>query len=110
MVGKDKMCLHLPERVLRQYDYYRTIPRSPTTVGALESGDVVVAFQDFMVHVLTQAQRGRQTRERKPWEYEECNTLRPRLRNFKYKVNLLNKNRCYTCSTSMQSCNINISK
>jgi hypothetical protein len=34
-------------------------------------GDVVMAFQDFMVHVLDQTQRGRQARAWKPWKYEE---------------------------------------
>jgi len=53
MAGEDMMCLHLPKRVLRQYGYYQTILRSPTMIGALEPGDVVVASQDFMVHVLT---------------------------------------------------------
>lgn len=33
--------------------------------------DVIVAFQDFMVLVLDPAQRGRQTRVRKLWKYEE---------------------------------------
>jgi hypothetical protein len=55
MAEKDKMCLHLSERVLRQYLYIQTIPISHTTIGALDPEDVVVAFQDFMVHVLDQA-------------------------------------------------------
>jgi len=40
-------------------------------IGALKPEDVVVAFQDFMVHVLTQAQRDRPTREEKPWKFEK---------------------------------------
>jgi len=44
MVGKEKKCLHLPKKVLRKYDYILTIHRSPTTIGALEQEDVVVAF------------------------------------------------------------------
>jgi hypothetical protein len=71
MGGKDRMCLHFPEQVLKQYGCIQTILRSPTTIGALETKDVVVTFQDFMVHVLDQEQRCRQTRARKLWMCEE---------------------------------------
>ena len=30
---------------------------------------MVEAFQDFVVHILTQAERGLQTPEEKPWRY-----------------------------------------
>lgn len=58
MADQNRVCLHLPERVLRQYNCYQSIPISPTIIGALEAANVVLAFHDFMVHVLTQAQRG----------------------------------------------------
>ncbi|RHN56802.1 hypothetical protein MtrunA17_Chr5g0433401 [Medicago truncatula] len=55
MANKERTCLHLPKRVLRHYNYIQTITRSPMTIGALEPGDVVATFQDFMAHVLDQA-------------------------------------------------------
>lgn len=71
MVGKGRRFLHLLERILRQYGYVQIIPISPTTFLALELEDVVVAFQDFSVHALVQAQRGQHTTSRKQWMYDE---------------------------------------
>lgn len=59
------------ERILRQYGYVQIILISPATFLALELEDVVVAFQDFPVHALGQAQRGRHTTSRKQWKYDE---------------------------------------
>jgi len=39
------------------------------TIEDLEPEDVVVAFLDFMVHVLTQAERGHPVSEDKLWRY-----------------------------------------
>jgi len=69
MVDKDRLCRHLPERILRQYNYCQTIPKTHAMIGGLNLADVVVAFQDFTVHVLTHAERGHQTLEEKPWRY-----------------------------------------
>jgi hypothetical protein len=71
MAVKDRWCLHFLERVLRKYGYIHIIPRSPTMIRALESENVVAAFQDFMVHVLDQVRRGRQITTRKQWRYVE---------------------------------------
>ena len=37
MAGKDMMCCHPPERVLRQYGYVQTIPSPPTMIADLDS-------------------------------------------------------------------------
>jgi len=52
MASKSTMCLHLSERVLRQYDYVHGIPRSPTVFVALKPEEIVVAFQDFLLHII----------------------------------------------------------
>jgi len=55
------MCLHLPERVLRRYRYVQAfLDLLATMFVALKPEDVVVAFQDYLLHVLSQADRGRQ--------------------------------------------------
>jgi hypothetical protein len=54
MANKDRMCRHLPEQVLRQYDYVQTIPLPPTRIAVIEPTDVVMAFMEFAVHVLSQ--------------------------------------------------------
>lgn len=69
MADKDKMCHHFHEWVMRQYRYIQTTPKPPTTIEDLEPEDVVVAFHDFMVHVLTQAEMGRPILEDKLWRY-----------------------------------------
>jgi len=69
MVDKHKMCRHMPERVLRKHDYVHTIPRPPTTIGPLESADVVVDFTDFVVHVLSQQERGDPVPEDEVWKH-----------------------------------------
>jgi len=38
-------------------------------IGALDPTDLVFAFQDFMVHVLTQVVRGQLVLEDKLWRY-----------------------------------------
>ena len=58
MAGEDRMCTHLPERILRQYNYVQTIPIPPTTIVDLEPAEVVMAFMEFVVHVLSQQKRG----------------------------------------------------
>jgi len=58
MADKGRMCRHLPERVLRQYNYVQTIPLAPTRIVDIEPADVVVAFMEFVVHVLSQQERG----------------------------------------------------
>jgi len=69
MANKERMCCHMLERVLRQYGYVQTIPRSPTTIADLEPEDVVIAFKDFDVHVLSQTERGQVVPEDKLWKY-----------------------------------------
>ena len=44
MGGRDRMCRHLPERLLRQYNYVQTIHRPPTTIRDPAPADVVMAF------------------------------------------------------------------
>jgi len=58
---KAFVCLHLLEQVLRQYEYVQTNPRSPIMFLALKPDDVVVVFQDYRLHVLSHADRGRET-------------------------------------------------
>jgi len=53
MAGSDKMVRHLPERVLRQYGYVQAWPRPPTDIEALAADDVVQAFTEFALHVLS---------------------------------------------------------
>ena len=69
IADKERMCRHLPERVLRQYGYIHTIPRPPTTIGDLEPEDMIIVFWDFVVHVLSQAERGQVVAEDKLWKY-----------------------------------------
>jgi len=52
MVGCDRMVRHLPERVLRQYEYVQRIPRPPTNIEVLAADDVAHAFTEFALHVL----------------------------------------------------------
>jgi hypothetical protein len=54
MADKARMVRHLPDRVLRQYDYVQTVPRPPMTIRPLEPTEVVTVFLEFAVHVLTQ--------------------------------------------------------
>jgi hypothetical protein len=58
MAGKDRRVCHLPERVLRQYGYVQTVPGPPTDIGPLAAGEVVMAFMEFALHVLSQQERG----------------------------------------------------
>jgi hypothetical protein len=53
MADKARMVRHLPERVLRQYNYVQTVPRPPTTIEELELPEVVTAFMEFALHFLT---------------------------------------------------------
>jgi len=43
---------------MRQYDYVQTIPRPPTSIGPLDPAEVATAFLEFVVHVLSQQERG----------------------------------------------------
>jgi len=52
MAGKQKMVRHLPERVVRQYEYVQKVPRPPTTIMPLAPVDVDVAFLEFALHVV----------------------------------------------------------
>ena len=58
MTDNDKMVLHLPERVLRQYGYVQTRPRPSTDIEALAADDVAQAFMDFALHILNHQQMG----------------------------------------------------
>jgi len=52
------MVCHVPERVLRQYSYVQTILRPPTTILPFAPADVVAAFLEFALHVISQQERG----------------------------------------------------
>ena len=58
MAGRDRRVRHLPKRVLRQYGYVQTIPRSPTDIGPLAPEEVAMAFMEFALHVLSQQEKG----------------------------------------------------
>ena len=51
MAGKQKMAHHLPERVLRQYDYVQTVPRSLTTIGPLCNSPISARFILLFIYV-----------------------------------------------------------
>ena len=67
MTGKQKMVCHLPKRVLRQYGYVQTVPRPHTSIGPLDPAEVAIAFLEFVVHVLSQQERGESIPEDKDW-------------------------------------------
>lgn len=69
MVGKDRMCRHLLERVLRQYDYVQTIPGPLTTIAELAPKEVVMAFMEFLVHVLSEQERGDVVPKDEVWKH-----------------------------------------
>ena len=71
MAGKARMCRSLPERVLRQYSYVQTILKPPTTIGPLEPEEVVTAFIEFVVHVLSQHERGTPVLEDEVWKHSK---------------------------------------
>jgi hypothetical protein len=48
----------------------QTIPRPPTTIGDLAPMDVVMAFMEFTVHVLSQQKRGDLVLKDKVWKHE----------------------------------------
>ena len=60
---------HLPERVLRQYGYVQTIPRPRTHIGRLAAGDVPMTFMEFVLHVLSQEQRGDLVPDGELWDH-----------------------------------------
>jgi hypothetical protein len=66
MADKARMVYHLPERVPRQYVYVQTIPR-PTMIEPLEPAEVVIAFLEFALHVITQQRRGDPVSEGEEW-------------------------------------------
>jgi len=66
MADSDRMVLHLPERVLRQYRYVQTIPRPPTDIELLAADDVTQAFMEFALHVLSHQQRGHPVPDNQP--------------------------------------------
>ncbi|RHN66508.1 putative aminotransferase-like, plant mobile domain-containing protein [Medicago truncatula] len=53
MADKDRMVCHFPKRVLRQYGYVQTVLIPPTTIVPLEATQVVTAFLEFDLHVLS---------------------------------------------------------
>ena len=53
MAGKQKMVRHLPKRVVRQYKYVQKVSRPPTTIMPLAPADVVAAFLEFALHVVS---------------------------------------------------------
>ena len=59
---QTKMVRHLPERVLRQYEYVQTVLRSPTMILPLAPADVAVTFLEIVMHVVSQQERGHQVR------------------------------------------------
>ncbi|RHN49885.1 putative protein-serine/threonine phosphatase [Medicago truncatula] len=71
MAGKQKMVRHLPERVLRQYGYVQTVPRPPTTIVPLAPAEVATAFFEFVVHVLSQQDRGDPVPEDEWWKHSD---------------------------------------
>ncbi len=58
MCGDLRVYRHLPERVLRQYEYVETVPRPPTDVVELSPAEIVQAFVDFLTHMLKAADWG----------------------------------------------------
>jgi len=69
MVDKARMCRHLPEWFLRQYGYVQAIPRPPTKIAELLPEDVVMAFMEFVVHVLSQQKMGDPVLEDEVWKH-----------------------------------------
>jgi len=69
MAGKQKMVRHLPERVLRQYDYVQTVTRPPTMILPLAPADVAAAFLEFALHVVSQQERGEPVPDDEPWKH-----------------------------------------
>jgi len=69
MIGKDIMVRHLSEWILRQYDYVQTVPKPLTTIGPLEPEEVVTTFVEFVVHVLSQQERGDPVSEDEGWKH-----------------------------------------
>ncbi|RHN82296.1 hypothetical protein MtrunA17_Chr1g0208431 [Medicago truncatula] len=69
MVDKQKIVRHLPERVLRQYDYVQTVPRPATTILPLAPADVVAAFLEFALHVVSQQDMGEAVPDDEPWKH-----------------------------------------
>jgi hypothetical protein len=67
MASKDRMVCHLPEQILRKYDYVQTVPRPPMTIVPLEPPQAVTAFLEFALHVLNQQQRGKPVPEGEEW-------------------------------------------
>ena len=53
----ETMCRHLTKRVKRQYERVQKIPRHPCSVDPLERPHIVQAFRDFMIHVMSLAER-----------------------------------------------------
>ncbi|RHN44066.1 hypothetical protein MtrunA17_Chr7g0215301 [Medicago truncatula] len=58
MACRDKRVRHLPERDFRQYGYVQIVHMPPTDIGPLAPGEVVTAFMEFALHVLSQQERG----------------------------------------------------
>jgi len=71
LADKARICRHLPERVLRQYCYVQTVPRAPTMNGPLEPKEVVMTFMEFVVHVLSQQERGNPVPEDEVWKHSK---------------------------------------
>jgi len=67
MASKDMIVRYLPEWVLRQYGYVQTVLRPPTTIHPLEAAQVVNAFLEFALHVLSQHERGEPVPKDKEW-------------------------------------------
>jgi hypothetical protein len=71
MADKDRMCRQLPEQVLRQYNYVQTIPIPPTTIVELAPEEVVMASMEFVVHVLSQQERGDPVPKDEGWKHSK---------------------------------------
>jgi hypothetical protein len=63
MCGVRRVYRHLPERVLRQYGYVKSVPRHPTDVVELRPPQIMQAFLDFRTHMLKEPDWGEQEGE-----------------------------------------------
>jgi len=70
MCDVHRVYRHLPERVLRQYRYVKTIPRHPTDVVELQPPQIVQAFLDFNTCTLKEPDWGEPAGE-ETWRVRE---------------------------------------
>jgi len=70
MCGVRRVYHHLPERVLRQYEYVQNVPRHLTDVVELTPPQIVQTFFDFRTHTLKEPDWGEPTGEQ-TWRMRE---------------------------------------